>query len=31
LPFYEDNKITDEDWRARIAERQNAIATRMLG
>ena len=31
LPFYEQNKITDEDWRARIAQRQNAIASRMLG
>ncbi len=31
LPFYEHNKITDEDWRRRIAERQHAIATRMLG
>ena len=31
LPFYEHNKITDEDWRERIAARQHAIATRMLG
>jgi hypothetical protein len=31
LPYYENNKITDEDWRARIAERQHAIASRMLG
>jgi len=31
LPFYERNKITDEDWRERIAARQHAIATRMLG
>ena len=31
LPFYERNKITDEDWRERIAQRQHAIATRMLG
>jgi hypothetical protein len=31
LPFYERNKITDEDWRERIAHRQHAIATRMLG
>ena len=31
LPFYERNKITDEDWRARIAGRQHAIAARMLG
>ena len=31
LPFYEHNKITDEDWRKRIAQRQHAIAGRMLG
>jgi len=31
LPFYERNKITDQDWRERIAARQHAIATRMLG
>jgi hypothetical protein len=31
LPFYERNKITEEGWRARIAERQHAIASRMLG
>jgi hypothetical protein len=31
LPFYERNKITDEDWRTRIADRQSAIANRMLG
>jgi hypothetical protein len=31
LPYYESNKISDEDWRARIAERQIAIANRMLG
>jgi hypothetical protein len=31
LPFYETNKITDEDWRERIAQRQHAIASRMLG
>jgi hypothetical protein len=31
LPFYEGNKITEQDWRARIAERQHAIASRMLG
>src|SRR6202035_2207397 len=31
LPFYERNKITDEDWRERIAQRQHAIASRMLG
>jgi hypothetical protein len=31
LPFYEQNKITEQDWRARIAERQHGIASRMLG
>jgi hypothetical protein len=31
LPFYERNKITEQDWRARIAERQYQIASRMLG
>lgn len=31
LPFYESNKITEEGWRERIAMRQAAIATRMLG
>ncbi|HZA12318.1 hypothetical protein [Mycobacterium sp.] len=31
LPYYERNKITEQDWRARIAERQHAIASRMLG
>ncbi|MDT5131306.1 MAG: hypothetical protein QOE41_617, partial [Mycobacterium sp.] len=31
LPFYERNKITEQDWRVRIAERQHAIAGRMLG
>jgi hypothetical protein len=31
LPFHERNKITEEDWRERIAERQHAIASRMLG
>ncbi|MBV8930112.1 MAG: hypothetical protein JO152_13400, partial [Mycobacteriaceae bacterium] len=31
LPYYETNKITEQDWRARIAERQHAIASRMLG
>ena len=31
LPYYESNKITDEDWRARIALRQRQIANRMLG
>ncbi len=31
LPFYAGNKISDEDWRARIAQRQKQIANRMLG
>ncbi len=31
LPFYESNKISDADWRARIAQRQSYIANRMLG
>ena len=31
LPYYESNKISDEDWRARIAQRQIQIANRMLG
>ncbi|MBV9090525.1 MAG: hypothetical protein JO044_11580 [Mycobacteriaceae bacterium] len=31
LPFHERNKISEQDWRARIAERQHAIASRMLG
>jgi hypothetical protein len=31
LPYHEQNKISDEDWRARIAERQLQIANRMLG
>jgi hypothetical protein len=31
LPHFEHNKISDEQWRARIAVRQNQIAARMLG
>ena len=31
LPYYESNKISEEDWRARIALRQRQIANRMLG
>jgi hypothetical protein len=31
LPHFEHNKLTDEDWRERIAQRQHAIASRMLG
>jgi hypothetical protein len=31
LPYFADNKISDEQWRARIALRQTQIAARMLG
>jgi hypothetical protein len=31
LPYFEHNKISDEEWRARIALRQRQIAARMLG
>jgi hypothetical protein len=31
LPYYESNKISDEDWRARIALRQKQIGERMVG
>jgi hypothetical protein len=31
LPHYERNKISEEDWRARIAERQQQIGHRMVG
>lgn len=31
LPYYEHNKISEEDWRARIALRQNQIGNRMVG
>jgi hypothetical protein len=31
LPHYEHNKISDEDWRARIALRQKQIGDRMVG
>ncbi len=31
LPFHESNRITPEDWAARIATRQAAVADRMLG
>lgn len=31
LPYFQHNKITEEDWRARIALRQKQIAVRMLG
>ena len=31
LPYYESNKISAHDWRARIALRQSQIGQRMLG
>ena len=31
LPHFEHNKISESDWRTRIALRQQQIATRMLG
>lgn len=31
LPYYQHNKISEEVWRARIAQRQSQIANRMLG
>lgn len=31
LPYFEHNKISEDDWRARIALRQLQIAARMLG
>lgn len=31
LPYFEHNKISDDEWRARIALRQQQIAARMLG
>jgi len=31
LPYYEHNKISDDDWRARIALRQKQIGNRMVG
>ena len=31
LPYYEGNKISTEDWRARIALRQKLIGDRMVG
>ena len=31
LPYYETNKISTEDWRARIALRQKLIGDRMVG
>lgn len=31
LPYYESNKISDQDWRERIALRQKLIGERMVG
>jgi hypothetical protein len=31
LPYYQDNKISEDAWRTRIAQRQRQIAARMLG
>ena len=31
LPFYDGNRTSDDDWRARIALRQNQIQNRMVG
>lgn len=31
LPYFEHNKISEDEWRARIALRQKQIAARMLG
>lgn len=31
LPFYDQARVTPEQWRARIAARQVAVAERMLG
>lgn len=31
LPHYEDARVTPDEWRARIAARQAAVANRMLG
>ncbi|MDX1889977.1 hypothetical protein [Mycolicibacterium sp. 050158] len=31
LPYYETNKISDDDWRARISLRQRQIGERMVG
>ncbi|MFF5991904.1 hypothetical protein [Prauserella flavalba] len=31
LPYYEQARVTPEEWTARIATRQTAVATRMLG
>jgi hypothetical protein len=31
LPYHEDARVSPEQWRARIAARQAAVALRMLG
>src|SRR4051794_26024198 len=31
LPYYEGARVTPEQWRERIAARQNVVAARMLG
>jgi hypothetical protein len=31
LPFYDEARVSELQWRARIAARQAAIAERMLG
>jgi hypothetical protein len=31
LPYYENSRVTPDQWRARIAARQAAVANRMLG
>ncbi len=31
LPYFEDNKVTPEQWRERIAARQRGVAGRMIG
>jgi hypothetical protein len=31
LPYHEDNKVTAEQWRRRIADRQVGVANRMIG
>jgi len=31
LPYYGDARVSPQEWRARIAARQAAVAERMLG
>jgi hypothetical protein len=31
LPFYERQRVSPQEWAARIAARQTAVARRMLG